>query len=60
MSKGSGGWSLFGGSDEKFWDAARLFKEAAQAYERQGQSAPSLPPLPSAIFTPKELSTLPR
>ncbi|PTB79244.1 vesicle fusion protein [Trichoderma longibrachiatum ATCC 18648] len=37
VSKGSGGWSLFGGSDEKFWDAARLFKEAAQAYERQGQ-----------------------
>ncbi|EGR52822.1 vesicle fusion protein [Trichoderma reesei QM6a] len=38
VSKGSGGWSLFGGSDEKFWDAARLFKEAAQAYERQGQN----------------------
>ncbi|KAH6610202.1 vesicular-fusion sec17 [Trichoderma cornu-damae] len=37
-SKGSSGWSLFGGSDEKFWDAARLFKEAAQAYERQGQN----------------------
>ncbi|RFU80970.1 vesicular-fusion sec17 [Trichoderma arundinaceum] len=38
VSKGSGGWSLFGGSDEKFWDAARLFKEAAQAYERQGEN----------------------
>ncbi|PTB67486.1 vesicle fusion protein [Trichoderma citrinoviride] len=38
ISKGSSGWSLFGGSDEKFWDAARLFKEAAQAYERQGQN----------------------
>ncbi|KAM0258266.1 hypothetical protein ACHAQJ_003908 [Trichoderma viride] len=38
VSKGSGGWSLFGGSDDKFWDAARLFKEAAQAYERQGQN----------------------
>ncbi|KAL6871124.1 vesicle fusion protein [Trichoderma novae-zelandiae] len=38
VSKGSSGWSLFGGSDEKLWDAARLFKEAAQAYERQGQN----------------------
>ncbi|KAL7944388.1 vesicle fusion protein [Trichoderma barbatum] len=38
VSKGSSGWSLFGGSDEKFWDAARLFKEAAQAYERQNQN----------------------
>ncbi|KAL7937457.1 soluble NSF attachment protein [Trichoderma chlorosporum] len=38
VSKGSGGWSLFGGSDEKFWDAARLFKEAAQAYQLQGQN----------------------
>ncbi|KAM0463582.1 hypothetical protein ACHAPV_002120 [Trichoderma viride] len=37
-SKGSGGWSFLGGSDDKFWDAARLFKEAAQAYERQGQN----------------------
>lgn len=27
-----------GGSEEKYWDAARLFKEAAQAFERQGQS----------------------
>ncbi|KAL6910369.1 soluble NSF attachment protein [Trichoderma evansii] len=38
VSKGSGGWSFLGGSDDKFWDAARLFKEAAQAYERQGQN----------------------
>ncbi|EHK24446.1 uncharacterized protein TRIVIDRAFT_178078 [Trichoderma virens Gv29-8] len=38
VSKGSGGWSLFGGSDEKFWDAARLFKEAAQAYQMKGEN----------------------
>lgn len=38
VSKGSSGWSFLGGSDDKFWDAARLFKEAAQAYERQGQN----------------------
>ncbi|KOS23230.1 putative vesicular-fusion protein sec17 -like protein [Escovopsis weberi] len=38
LSKASGGWSFFGGSEEKFWDAARLFKEAAQAYERQNQN----------------------
>ncbi|KAK5997049.1 putative vesicular-fusionsec17-like protein [Cladobotryum mycophilum] len=38
LQKASGGWSLFGGSEEKFWDAARLFKEAAQAYERQNQN----------------------
>ncbi|KAL7912725.1 soluble NSF attachment protein [Trichoderma velutinum] len=39
VAKGGSGWSLFGGSDEKFWDAARLYKEAAQAYQLKGDTA---------------------
>ncbi|KAL7903898.1 soluble NSF attachment protein [Trichoderma velutinum] len=37
VSKGSN-WSFFGRSDERFWTAARLFREAAQAYQLDRES----------------------